>query len=58
MNTIVVIEDQATQQQHQREPYPSGSAMDVLCLVRRSDSSDCRRVVPKMRRESAASPAN
>ena len=32
MNTIVVIEDHATQRQHQREPYPFGSALDVLCL--------------------------
>ena len=32
MNTIIVIEDHATLQQHQREPYPFGSALDVLCL--------------------------
>jgi hypothetical protein len=32
MNTIVVIEDQATKRHHQREPYPLGSALDVLCL--------------------------
>jgi len=32
MNTIVVIEDHATKRHHQREPYPLGSALDVLCL--------------------------
>jgi hypothetical protein len=32
MSTIVVIEDYATKRQHEREPFPFGSALDVLCL--------------------------
>jgi hypothetical protein len=32
MNTVVVIEDKATKQRHQREPYPMGSALDVQCV--------------------------
>jgi hypothetical protein len=32
MNTIVVIEDHATKQPHERAPYPFGSALDVPCL--------------------------
>ncbi len=32
MNTIVVIEDRADGQRHERAAYPRGSALDVLCL--------------------------
>ena len=32
MNTIVVIEDHPSKRRHECEPYPFGSALDVLCL--------------------------
>jgi len=31
MNTIVVIEDKATQQTYQSNPYPTGTALDIEC---------------------------
>jgi hypothetical protein len=31
MNTIAVIEDQATQQNYESEPYPMGAALDLAC---------------------------
>ena len=32
MNTIVVIEDKATQRKHEIEPYPMGTALDIQCV--------------------------
>ncbi len=32
MNTIVVIEDQVTKLSYDREPYPTGTALDIACL--------------------------
>jgi len=31
MNTIVVIEDNATQQSSESKPYQTGTALDILC---------------------------
>jgi ABC-type ATPase with predicted acetyltransferase domain len=31
MNTVVVIEDKATQQSYESEPYPMGTALDIWC---------------------------
>jgi hypothetical protein len=31
MNTIVVIEDKATQQTYQSKTYPTGTALDIQC---------------------------
>lgn len=33
MNTIVVIEDQATKQIHESKPYPMGSVLDIKCVL-------------------------
>jgi hypothetical protein len=32
MNTIVVIEDQATKERYDMEPYPMGTALDIKCV--------------------------
>ena len=32
MNTIVVIEDQATKLIYDRDPYPMGTALDIACV--------------------------
>jgi len=32
MNTIVVIEDLATRQNLEGEPFPMGSALDIQCV--------------------------
>jgi hypothetical protein len=32
MNTVLVIEDQATKQNYRSEPYPMGSALDIQCV--------------------------
>ena len=31
-NAIVVIEDQATKQSYDSEPYPMGTALDIQCV--------------------------
>ena len=51
MNTIVVIEDQATKQSYDSEPLSYGNRTRHTMRVRRSHSSDCWSVVPKMRRK-------
>ncbi len=32
MNTILVIEDQATNLSYDSEPYPMGTALDIQCV--------------------------
>jgi hypothetical protein len=32
MNTIVMIQDKATQESHESKPYPAGTALDIQCI--------------------------
>jgi hypothetical protein len=32
MNTIVMIENKATQQSYESKPYPTGTALDISCI--------------------------
>ncbi len=56
MNNMLVIENQATKQSYDGEPYSRGNRTRHTMRVRRSNSSDGWSVVPKMQREGRPDP--